>query len=163
MNSKTKILFLVFSLIAASTLAQAKGIPKIPFTGLAEKKLKVYAGPNENFEAISTLEKDSKILVLGHSYGWYRLELPQNSLVYINKMFVEREGEDKGKVKGNRVNIRAGPSASFTILSQLNEDERVTIVGEDKEWYKIKPPTGVSGWVKADEVTFFSAVGETKH
>jgi uncharacterized protein YraI len=144
-------------------LAHSGEIPKFPFIGVVEKsKIKVYAGPNENFEIISSLEKGSKIVVLGHSYGWYRLELPKGSLVYVNKMFVERTEEDKGKVKGGRVNVRAGAGTTFTILGQLNKGDTVTITGEDKDWFKIESFNKLKGWVKADGINFFSGVDKEK-
>lgn len=163
MKLKTKVLFLVFSLMVGINLAKSEEVAKFPFIGVVEKsKIKVYSGPNENFEIVSSLGKDSEVLVLGHSYGWYRLELPEHSLVYVNKMFVERTEVDKGKVKGERVNVRAGAGTTFTILGQLNKGNIVTIAGEDKDWFKIESFKNLSGWVKADYIKFFSAVEKEK-
>ncbi len=149
-------LFLLFSLFTAAVVWAAE-IAKMPFLGLVEKdKVKVRSGPNENFEVLSLLDKDSKVIVLGHSYGWYRIELPDSSPAYINKIFAERTEEDRGKVKNNRVNLRAKPGTAYTVLGQLNKDDEITIVGEDNDWFKIKPAKGLCGWVKVDYIRFFS-------
>ena len=57
-----------------------------------------------------------------------------------------------GKIEGNRVNIRSGPSVNFEILTQLFNEGRVTVLEEKTGWYRITPPDGIKLWVHGDFV-----------
>ena len=56
-----------------------------------------------------------------------------------------------------RANLRSGPGTSFAIVAKVNPGGALELAGqsEDKLWYKVIPPSGVSAaeaWVSADVV-----------
>jgi hypothetical protein len=61
-------------------------------------------------------------------------------------------------VSNPRVNVRSGPAASFPVLGQVLQGQRLEIVGRDEDglWWQICCFEGQTGWL-ADEVV--SAVG----
>lgn len=44
-----------------------------------------------------------------------------------------------GKVAGNRVRVRINPDLSSHIIKELSDDDLVAVVGEDNDYYAIKP------------------------
>jgi SH3-like domain-containing protein len=52
-----------------------------------------------------------------------------------------------GEINTNGVNLRAGGSTNYEIVSKLNKGARVAVLGRVRGWYRIVPPAGVPFWV----------------
>jgi uncharacterized protein YgiM (DUF1202 family) len=52
-------------------------------------------------------------------------------------------------VKMNGVNFRMKPSSSAKLIRGLKEGEKVTIILQDGQWFKVKDAKGKTGWVTA--------------
>ena len=52
-----------------------------------------------------------------------------------------------GKVKATELNIRSGPSDKFPVLSRVKYGDSLTVLGQDKDWYKVTPPAGIVFYV----------------
>ncbi len=64
----------------------------------------------------------------------------------------QNHGGIPAAIRGNRVNIRRGPSLNDKVLFQLNdgapvEATRKTIAPDGNAWFHIQTPSGRSGWV----------------
>jgi cell wall-associated NlpC family hydrolase len=46
-------------------------------------------------------------------------------------------GSTEGKVTGDRVNVRSGPSTSSSILDKFNTGDKIIIASKEGDWYKI--------------------------
>ena len=57
-----------------------------------------------------------------------------------------------GKVTANKLNVRSGPSTSYSIVGTLNNGENVEILGRDNNWYKISSDN-LTGYVSASYIT----------
>ena len=57
-----------------------------------------------------------------------------------------------GKVTANKLNVRSGPSTSYSIVGTLNNGENVEILGRDNNWYKISS-NNLTGYVSASYIT----------
>ena len=57
-----------------------------------------------------------------------------------------------GKVTANKLNVRSGPSTSYSIVGTLNNGENVEILGRDNNWYKISYDN-LTGYVSASYIT----------
>lgn len=57
-----------------------------------------------------------------------------------------------GKVTANKLNVRSGPSTSYSIVGTLNNGENVEILGRDNNWYKISYDN-LTGYVLASYIT----------
>jgi len=55
---------------------------------------------------------------------------------------------------GDRVNVRAGQSANFERLCQLNIGEEVVVVGKEYSWYKIQLPPSANSYISKGYVQF---------
>lgn len=58
----------------------------------------------------------------------------------------------QGEVAGNNVYVRSGPSLNHYPVCKLNAGDRVTILGEQGEWYEIAPPDETFSWISAQYV-----------
>lgn len=57
------------------------------------------------------------------------------------------EGLGTGMVTGNSVNIRTGNNLSSKVVTQLNWNDMVTVLGQDNGWYHIRIANGNEGWI----------------
>jgi Bacterial SH3 domain len=55
-----------------------------------------------------------------------------------------------GRVTGNDVRVRSGPSLNHRVLDRLNHEGKVVVDGVVGEWMKVRVPGGVPGWVRED-------------
>ncbi len=62
------------------------------------------------------------------------------------------EGEKKGIVTGNGVNVRKEPDLSAEVLTQLSKNTSVKVIGESNGWYKIVYEN-ITGWMHGDYVS----------
>ncbi len=110
----------------------------------------VRSGPNQNHYPIMKLPQGSKVTVLGRERGWLTIAQPKKVYSLLAKPYVKVEGS-VGTVTGDRVNVRAGsyeyPTRWSRIQCRLNTGDKVTLVGETEEHYKIIPPADVVVYV----------------
>ena len=171
MASKTFCLFISIFFVCSFAQAQNLGSNSIlgslssqestlaiyPFIAeIDTKEVNVRAGQSLNFEKLCALKKGEKVIVLDKSYSWYKIEIPQLSKTYVNSQYVRLLDNKTGEMIANRVNVRAGASSKHTVLGQLSEGERISIIEEFEQWYKIEPIADTYGWVMDKYLKFVS-------
>lgn len=118
----------------------------------------VRSGSDANYYAVIKLQRGDRIKVLGHEFGWAKIEPPAGCFSLIDRRFVDRAANNAfGVVNGDNVRVYAGSTLvdrKYGVQVQLSRGAEVEILGEDKEsgFYKIKPPRGAALWVSADYV-----------
>jgi len=155
MFSRT-ILGTLVVLAAAGLLAQTIAVSKFPYTGVVVgKDVYVRAGPGEAHYPCAKLSYPAKVRVVGEANGWVEVRPPRTCFSLISKDYVRRDGNE-GTVTGTHVRVRAGsevmPARTDRIQTRLNVGDKVNILGELGDFYKIEPPAGVHLWISADYV-----------
>ena len=56
------------------------------------------------------------------------------------------------EVTGTDVYVRSGASSNHYPVIKLNAGDRITVVGENREWYEILPPAGTFSFISGDFV-----------
>ena len=51
------------------------------------------------------------------------------------------------KVDASVVNVRTGPGLSYDIMTQVTGGEKVTMLTEENEWYKVRLSNDQIGWI----------------
>jgi uncharacterized protein YgiM (DUF1202 family) len=106
----------------------------------------VRCGPGDNYYPTQKLDKGAKVKVVGAKFDWLKIEPPEGSFCYVAKLYVDRHGDGKvGRVNKDSINVRAGSQLSalkIGILCELHQGEEVEILGDEQEYFKIKPPAG---------------------
>lgn len=159
---------LLFVLVLPSLLvAQDKGGNRFPREGrVTADRVNLRCGPGTNFRSFLTLDKGSKLTVIGEKKEWYAVIPPAGIFFFIHRRYVSKGrklvGGYEGEVLGNNVNVRSGIGDRDRVMGQLNRGDRVTIVGEKEQWFKIKPPEGMCVWIAAKYVKLEQKVGGKK-
>ncbi len=120
--------------------------------------LNVRTGPGVSNGRITSIRRGTKVTILGHSGGWYKIRVGNtvgwSSGKYIN---VDSPGKlpektppatksKKGYVTTSGLNVRTGPGTENGRIHILRGGTEVAIVGEKNGWYKIKYGDTI-GWV----------------
>ena len=104
----------------------------------------VRCGPGDNYYPTLKLDKGAKVKVVGAKFDWLKIVPPDGSFCYVARLYVDRHGDGSvGRVNKDSINVRAGSALSalkIGILCDLNQGEEVEILGEEQEYFKIKPP-----------------------
>jgi hypothetical protein len=124
----------------------------------------VRSGPSDNDYPVMKLDKGATVTVVGARFEWLKIVPPEGAFCYVAKAYVERRGDGTlGRVT-NKLNVRIGSTlnAMKTKLAMQLEPERdVTIMGEQDEYFKIKPPEGVYLYVNKQFVDPVKALADS--
>ncbi|MCP4011397.1 MAG: hypothetical protein GY726_18000 [Proteobacteria bacterium] len=117
---------------------------------LSNKMTVLRAAPDLNSAQVLTLKAGTSVRAISTRNEWTQIMVPRSYPVWVYETFLQDLGDGKGKIKGNRVNIR--PSASTNNqtsppLGQLNNGQRVAIVSKRSPWIQIVPPQPFPAWV----------------
>jgi len=106
----------------------------------------VRSGPSDNDYATAKLDKSAKVTVVGIKFDWLKVLPPEGSFCYVAKAYVEKRGDGTlGRVT-NTLNVRVGSTLlpmKTKVASKLEPGQDVQIIGEQDEYFKVRPPTGV--------------------
>jgi uncharacterized protein YgiM (DUF1202 family) len=151
---KTVFSLAVVSPVAAGiVLAQAEADQAAPevanakfkFAGVVNSNsVYVRSGPGENYYPTLKLDKGAQVTVVGIKFDWLKILPPEGSFSYVAKVHVTRRGDGSvGRVSRPELIVKAGSTLNtlkYAVQSKLNEGEDVQIIGEQDEYFKIKPP-----------------------
>lgn len=63
-----------------------------------------------------------------------------------------------GVVTASRLNLRTGPSTSYSVMHVLWQGNRVKVVGQSNGWYQVRLSDGRTGWVSGAYLKLETAV-----
>ncbi|HTW94212.1 MAG TPA: hypothetical protein VMD30_05440 [Tepidisphaeraceae bacterium] len=122
----------------------------------------VRSGPGEAYYATMKLNTGAKVTVVGIKFDWLKILPPDGSFCYVSKLYVERFGDGTvGRVTKPDIRIRAGSTLNpmkTTVLTTLDLDQQVHIIGEEDEYYKITPPQGAYLYVNKQFIDPIGAI-----
>jgi len=108
-------------------------------------------------EELSSLSIGTKVWIEESKDDWYRItDTAGTNSGWIYKDLVALDNEKteltRGKITVTTLNVRKTPSTEAVILSKLNKNAKVTIIGQEKEWYQIMLGQVQKGWIHSDYV-----------
>ncbi len=124
-------------------------------------------GPSTKYASIGSLSKNTALIVLGTSGSWYQVSIvPTNEIGYVFSSYVTADASvtaspatgKKATINAIGVNLRTGPSSSYTSLGLLSKGTALTITGTSGSWTQVCiVATGKTGYVFTKYVTTESA------
>ncbi len=63
---------------------------------------------------------------------------------------------NEGTVTASALNVRSGPSTSYSITTKLYKGNKVEILETSNGWHKIKTSNGIIGWVSSSYISVSS-------
>lgn len=147
----------ILAAVFFSVFASTGGAQNFPYVAeVSADKVRIRAGQNENFEELGLLGIGDKVVVVGESYGWFKIKLPISGQGYIHASLIEELGGGEGLIKGSRVNVRARPRFNTSVIGSLDRGTAVLLQERKDEWFRIQPVEGCFGWIKGNFLKFVS-------
>ena len=113
--------------------------------------LNVRTGPSTSYSSIGKLNKGTKVQVISESAGWSKINY-NNKIAYVSSGYLktvstntsDTKPEDSTEqykeikvVNTNGLNVRKGPSTSYSSIGKLNKGSNVEVISESAGWSKI--------------------------
>jgi uncharacterized protein YgiM (DUF1202 family) len=118
---------------------------------VAKDSVNVRAGANANFEKVDKLSRGTRVVVLGRSYEWYKIQPLASTKEFIRSDYLQiKAGGLTAEVSGDRVNVRASPNADAATLGQVKKGAEVKILEQANGWCRLAPVAGTAVWVLQD-------------
>lgn len=115
--------------------------------------LRLRSGPSTSTATLAYASQGEYVIITGKTGSWYQVSfnlktgyMHEDHLSTYTRRNVEL---GYGSVNGNKVNVRSGPSTSYSSLTRANSGEKAYIIGFNNQWYKVVFDTHV-GYIRSD-------------
>ena len=115
--------------------------------------LRLRSGPSTSTATLAYASRGEYVIITGKTGSWYQVSfnlktgyMHEDHLSTYTRRNVEL---GYGSVNGNKVNVRSGPSTSYSSLTRANSGEKAYIIGFNNQWYKVVFDTHV-GYIRSD-------------
>ena len=111
--------------------------------------LNVRKGPSTSYSKLGSLSKGSKVSVISESNGWTKI-LYKEQEAYVSSIYLDSEKSNSQDstvskptiketkiVNTDKLNVRKGPSTSYSKLGSLSKGSKVSVISESNGWTKI--------------------------
>ena len=110
--------------------------------------LNVRTGPSTSYSKLGTLSKGTKVGVISESNGWSKI-LYNNKEAYVSSQYLSKISsgstddntsntvKETKEVNTDSLNVRSGPSTSYSKLGTLSKGTKVGVISERNGWSKI--------------------------
>ena len=105
------------------------------------RALRLRSGPSTSSTILSTAQRGDYVVITGKSGSWYKVEF--NTITgfmhasYLDTHTTRNVELGYGRVTGNKVNLRSGPSTSYSSIGKANQGDKAYIIGFNNQWYKV--------------------------
>lgn len=124
----------------------------------------VRSSPREDAYPTMKLDHGARVTVLDIKGKWLKILPPEGSFAYIGKAFVNKRGDGKmGRASREsiaRVGSTLNPRKDAT-MARIDDGQDVEIIGEQDDYWTIKPPEGSCLWINEAYVDPLQAIPET--
>ena len=123
--------------------------------------LNVRTGAGTNYSKVTLLYKGDKVEILSSSNGWYKIRLSNGKTGWVSSKYIvkgdssnsSQVSKGKAKITASALNVRKGPSTSYSKVGLLSNGQVVDILEKNGTWSKIKASNGLTGWVSNSYIT----------
>ena len=104
--------------------------------------------PSTSSSVISVLAKNTQVKMVGEVSDFYIVQLGNNQVGYVSKNYVKKSSKVPSgaatyenmmakiaTISGDSVNLRRGPSTSFSKVTKLNKGQNVKVIGKINDFY----------------------------
>ncbi len=126
---------------------------------VALDRVPVRSGAGRMYYEVGTLNEGDVVTVEDELFGWYKIRVPEGVYSFVERKNVDASGDGStGTVNTPRTQVYAahatkGPADSYRSQADLDEDDKVKIVGEVGNVYRIVPPDDVYVFLPPASVT----------
>lgn len=106
--------------------------------------LNVRSGPGTNYRVIAVLEKGDIVTRIGQSGKWFKVSTSNGADAWVSSKYLASvdgtvviPGDSVTMYATTGVNVRSGPSTSYSIVGGLDRGDKVTRIGTSGNWTKV--------------------------
>ena len=127
--------------------------------------LRLRSEANSSSTMLDTAPKNDCVVVISKTGEWYKVNYNlQEGYMHADYLSVAaRENAELGygKITGNSVNLRTGPSTAYSVAAVSSKDEKCYIIGINNGWYKVIYK-GKLAYIRSDYVALTEIPYENK-
>ena len=105
-------------------------------------RLNMRSGPSTSYRVLKILTKGTEVEIISTSGDWSKVKC-SGTTGYVKNEYLSNPSSNENNstaikyVKATSLNIRSGPSTSYSILGKLKLNDKVEVLGETSTWSKI--------------------------
>ena len=154
------IFIMIFSTIFAANITHFA-----PEYGITTANVNLRNAPNTDYSSfIRTLAPNTKIKIVGSIDNFYIIQLETNEVGVISKNYAKITGDKinantyidyapfYATILDNNTIVRGGPSTSYKVLTKLNKDEKVYVIGAIDNFFLVITQNNIVGMIRQDLV-----------
>ena len=114
--------------------------------------LNMRSGPSTSYNIIEVLTKDTQVEVISVEDGWAKIKYNSKTGYVSNQYLSDKKVEEVTQIKyvnATTLNVRSGPSTTYSIIDTLKQDAKVEVISIENNWAKIKHNNEI-GYVSAE-------------
>ena len=133
------LVLMVGSLSITASAAESDIIYGIGFVSASALRLRGAASTDA--EVLDTAPRNDCVVVIAKEGQWYKvnynLQIGYMHEDYVDVLTRENAELGYGKVNGSSVNMRSGPSTSYSVVAVAAKNSKAYILGLNNGWYKV--------------------------
>ena len=145
MKVRNRILSLVLALVLMISMVPvntyAKGDIMYGVAWVNGSNLRLRSAANTSSTILDTAAKGEVVVVVGKQGDWYKviydLQVGYMHGDYLKVLTKENVELGYGKINGSSVNLRSGPSTSYSSVAKGSKGDKAYIIGINEGWYKV--------------------------
>ena len=114
--------------------------------------LNMRSGPSTSYNIIEVLTKDTQVEVISIEDGWAKIKYNSKTGYVSNQYLSDKKVEEVTQIKyvnATTLNVRSGPSTTYSIIDTLKQNAKVEVISIENNWAKIKHNNEI-GYVSAE-------------
>ena len=114
--------------------------------------LNMRSGPSTSYNIIEVLTKDTQVEVISVEDGWAKIKYNSKTGYVSNQYLSDKKVEEVTQTKyvnATILNVRSGPSTTYSIIDTLKQNDEVKVISIEDGWAKIKHNDEI-GYVSAE-------------
>lgn len=137
----TAVLALVLSVGCLSITASAAGTTMYGIGFVNTASLRLRAEANTTSSVLATAPKNDCVVIISKTGEWYKVNYNLQE-GYMHESYLDVSTKENaelgyGAVIGSGVNLRSGPSTSYSISAVASQGAKCYIIGLNEGWYKV--------------------------
>ena len=135
--------------------------------------LNVRSGPSTSYSITTKVYKGETVEVLESSNGWSKIKTSTGKTGWASEEYLSTSGTSdntensttgkKVTVTASTLNVRSGPSTSYSITTKVYKGETVEVLESSNGWSKIKTSSGKTGWASEEYLSTSGASDNTEN
>ena len=113
--------------------------------------LNMRSGPSTSYNIIEVLTKDTQVEVISVEDGWAKIKY-NSKTGYVSNQYLSDKKVETIQIKyvnATTLNVRSGPSTTYSIIDTLKQNDEVKVISIEDGWAKIKHNDEI-GYVSAE-------------